>query len=510
MNSVVQRTRSVWMTSAPPEMAARLGEDLRADVAVIGAGIAGVTIAYLLGRAGQSVVVLDSGAIGGGMTARTTAHLSAALDDRYDDLIRLRGLEDARLAAESHSAAIELIEQIQAAEAIACDFARVDGYLFRPPGDESDVLEREIDAAHRVGLTGVDWAARAPLPGIDTGRCLRFPNMGRFHPLRYLRGLAAAVQRDGGRFFTARAVSLTSANGGVEVVTQSGPRVTAAAAVVATNSPINDKVAIHTKQAPYRTYVVAATAPRGTIPDALCWDTADPYHYTRLQPAEDGSHDIVIVGGEDHKTGQAEDMDERFARLEAWARERFPMIERFEARWSGQVMEPVDYVAFIGRNPGDASNVYIATGDSGMGITHGTIAGMIISDLILGRRNRWAQLYDPARFTAKAGREFASENLNVAAQFAEYVTGGDVASLRALKPGQGGIVRRGLRKIAVYRGDDGVLRERSATCTHLGCIVAWNPLEGCWDCPCHGSQFAPDGEVINGPAIKPLAAVERE
>jgi glycine/D-amino acid oxidase-like deaminating enzyme/nitrite reductase/ring-hydroxylating ferredoxin subunit len=507
MNSLVQRTRSLWMDSAPLDSAPPLEDDLRADVVVVGAGIAGVTTGYLLARGGQSVVVLDSGPVGGGMTARTTAHLSASLDDHYEELIRLRGLDDARLAAESHMAAIDLIEQIQDAEQIACDFARVSGYLFCAPGDDQDVLEREIDAAHRVGLSGVDWADRAPFKGVDTGRCLRFARMGRFHPLKYLDGLARAVRRDGGRILTARVVAV-SGNGNAVVEADTGRRVTARAAVVATNSPINDKVSIHTKQAPYRTYVVAAQIARGAAADALIWDTGDPYHYVRLQPGQDG--DMLIVGGEDHKTGQADDMDERFARLEAWTRERFPEAQSFAYRWSGQVMEPVDYLGFIGRNPGDAPNIYVATGDSGMGITHGTIAGMVISDLILGRENRWAKLYDPARVTAKASGEFVSENLNVAAQFADYVTGGDVSSLRALAPGQGATVRRGLRKVAVYRDPDGVLHEHSAVCTHLGCIVAWNPLEGCWDCPCHGSQFAPDGTPINGPAFKPLAAVERE
>jgi Rieske Fe-S protein len=249
------------------------------------------------------------------------------------------------------------------------------------------------------------------------------------------------------------------------------------------------------------------SVPRGAVDDALRWDTADPYHYVRLQPGE--AENWLIVGGEDHKTGQADDMDVRFARLEAWTRERFPPGE-IRSRWSGQVMEPIDDVAFIGRNPGDADNVYIATGDSGMGITHGVIAGMVISDLILGRQNPWAALYDPARVSVKAGGEFVSENLNVAAQLADYVTGGDVTSLRALRPGDGAIIRRGLRKVAVYRDEDGTLHERSAVCPHMGCIVAWNPLERCWDCPCHGSQFAPDGTAINGPAVKPLARIERE
>lgn len=508
MNSMVERTRSLWMDSVDLRSAPPLDADLRTDVAVIGAGIAGLSVAYLLARAGQSVTVLDAGPIGGGMTARTTAHLSASLDDLYQDLISLRGVEAARLAASSHAAAIDLIEQIQEREKIACDFARVNGFLFRVPGESPEILERELDAAHQAGLTAVGWTDRAPIKGVDTGRCLRFPRMGRIHPLRYLAGLHDALTRDGGRCFTARAVSVAGDGKAATIRTESGRTLTARAAVVATNSPINDRVTIHTKQAPYRTYVVAAAVPRGAVDDALYWDTGDPYHYVRLQPGT--TEDWLIVGGEDHKSGQADDMETRLARLEAWTRERFPAAGETRWRWSGQVMEPVDNLGFIGRNPGDADNVYIATGDSGMGITHGTIAGMIISDLILGRDNAWAGLYDPARVSVKAGGEFVSENLNVAAQLADYVTGGDIDSLRALKPGEGAIVRRGLRKLAVYRDEDGVLHERSAVCTHLGCIVAWNPLERCWDCPCHGSQFAPDGAAINGPAFKPLAPIERE
>lgn len=508
MNSVIERTRSLWMETAQLRTAPPLEGDLRTDVVVIGAGIAGLSVAYLLARAGQSVTVLDAGPIGGGMTARTTAHLSAALDDRFDHLISLRGVEAAQRAAASHAAAIDLIEEIQNKEKIGCDFARVSGFLFRAPGDPMELLERELEAAHRAGMTGVGWAEQAPMPGIDTGRCLRFRRMGRFHPLRYLDGLHEALIRDGGRCFTARVVAVTGDGKTATVRTESGRRIAARAAVVATNSPINDRVTIHTKQAPYRTYVITAAVPRGAVDDALYWDTADPYHYVRLQPGP--TEDWLIVGGEDHKSGQADDMDARFARLEAWTRERFPQSGDVRFRWSGQVMEPIDGLGFIGRNPGDADNVYIATGDSGMGITHGTIAGMIISDLVLGRQNPWADLYDPARVSMKAGGEFVSENLNVAAQLTEYVTGGDIASLRALKSGQGAVVRRGLRKLAVYRDMDGVLHERSAVCTHLGCIVAWNPLEGCWDCPCHGSQFAPDGEAINGPAFKPLAPVERD
>jgi nitrite reductase/ring-hydroxylating ferredoxin subunit len=296
--------------------------------------------------------------------------------------------------------------------------------------------------------------------------------------------------------------------------------VTARAVVVATNTPVNDRVAIHTKQAPYRTYVVGARVPRGSVPDILLWDTPDPYHYVRLQRGsrgeggdESGGSDVLIVGGEDHKTGQANDADERFSRLEAWTRERFPQVESFVYRWSGQVMEPVDGMAFIGRNPLDSDNVYIATGDSGNGMTHGTIAGILLTDLIQGRENRWAELYDPSRkpLSLSAAKDFAEENLNVAVQYTDHVTPGEVSDESEIRAGEGAVIRRGLSKVACYRDESGALHERSAVCTHLGCVVQWNSGEKSWDCPCHGSRFhRTDGHVVNGPANVALAEVDEK
>jgi Rieske Fe-S protein len=210
------------------------------------------------------------------------------------------------------------------------------------------------------------------------------------------------------------------------------------------------------------------------------------------------------VGGEDHKSGQADDAVERHARLEAWARARFPMIQAIEFAWGGQILETLDYLAFIGRNPGD-KNLYVAAGDSGMGLTHGTIAGLLLCDLILGRPNAWAALYDPSRKPVKAAREYAAENLNVARQYGDWLTGGDVKSVNDIPRDGGAVVRRGLSKLAVYRDESGLLHERSATCPHLGCIVQWNGAEKTWDCPCHGSRFDRHGKVINGPANVDLA-----
>jgi Rieske Fe-S protein len=245
--------------------------------------------------------------------------------------------------------------------------------------------------------------------------------------------------------------------------------------------------------------------PKGSVTKALYWDTPDPYHYLRLQNL--GEDEMLIVGGEDHKTGQSDDAEERFERLEAWTRERFPTVKEVEYRWSGQIMEPVDGLAFIGQNPGD-KNIFVVTGDSGNGMTHGTIAGILLTDLIQGRQNEWTALYEPSRISLKATPEFAKENLNVVAQFRDYVTGGDVDEVGEIASGAGAIIREGLKKIAVYRDSNGEVHKYSAVCPHLGCIVEWNSTEMTWDCPCHGSRFDPQGKVLNGPAISGLAPAE--
>jgi nitrite reductase/ring-hydroxylating ferredoxin subunit len=355
-------------------------------------------------------------------------------------------------------------------------------------------------------------------PLFDTGPCLRFPRQAQFHPLKYLAGLARAIVRDGGQIFTQTHADTIEGGEPGRVMISTGLSITADAVVVATNTPVNDRLVIHTKQAPYQTYVIGAQVLRGAVPKGLYWDTPDPYHYVRLANVapegtssdETASYDTLIVGGEDHKTGQADDADERYARLEAWTRECFPMVEAIASRWSGQVMEPVDSLAFIGSNPLDAPNVYIATGDSGNGMTHGTIAGILLTDLIVGRPNAWAALYDPARRTLRAVKEFVRENLNVAAQYTDWMTAGDVDSPDEITAGTGAVMRQGLTKVAVYRDEQGAVHTYSAECPHLGCVVDWNSLEKTWDCPCHGSRFDPYGRVVNGPANSNLERVDVE
>jgi glycine/D-amino acid oxidase-like deaminating enzyme/nitrite reductase/ring-hydroxylating ferredoxin subunit len=509
------KSTSVWLDTAPPSRPSRLEANTETDVCVIGAGIAGVTTAYLLAREGRSVVLLDDGTPGCGQTGVTTAHLSNVIDDRYKEIIRLHGIDGARLACDSHRAAIARIESICERERIAADFLRVSGYLFLSPEHDITFLDEELDAAKQAGVD-VEKVGAASVQGFNSGPCLHFPRQAQFHPLKYLNGLLGAFATAGGRVYGGtRAVKATGGRS-ADVETATGLHVRSRAVVVTTNVPFNDLVAIHTKQAPYHSYVVAARVRPGAVTPALYWDTHDPYHYVRIQRvtnAEVGGDnaegfELLIVGGEDHKAAHESDAEARFGRLEAWMREHFPAAGEVEFRWSGQVMETQDGLAFIGRNPMDADNVYVATGDSGMGMTHGTIAGMLLTDLIQGRPNRWAGLYDPSRIRAGAATDFLKENLDVAAQYTSYVTGGDVSSVEEIAPNTGAVIREGLKKIAVFRDEAGVLHRRSAVCTHLGCIVGWNPAASTWDCPCHGSRFDPHGTVLNGPASTDLAHEE--
>jgi nitrite reductase/ring-hydroxylating ferredoxin subunit len=256
----------------------------------------------------------------------------------------------------------------------------------------------------------------------------------------------------------------------------------------------------------YRTYAIGARVPKNSVEQCLIWDTADPYMYVRTQPETD--YDVLIVGGEDHRVGQAEDFDARFGRLVQWTQKRFPMAEEVLYRWSGQFFETHDGLAFIGRYSSSEPNVYLITGDSGMGMTHGTIGGILVSDLILGRENDWTEVYEPSRILTQSITEAIPEIVSSTVPYVDWLKGGDVSSADQIKNGTGAIISHGTTKIAAYRDDDGNLHQRSAVCTHMGCIVRFNSLEKTWDCPCHGSRFSTDGHVINSPAIARLGEIE--
>jgi glycine/D-amino acid oxidase-like deaminating enzyme/nitrite reductase/ring-hydroxylating ferredoxin subunit len=503
MKLAEEHSRSVWMDVSVAPGAQPITTDLEVDVVVVGAGIAGLSIGYELLLRGRSVAILDRGPIAGGMTSRTTAHLAPVCDDSLSDLVSMRGEEMARGFQKSQAAAVDRIEAIQRDEGIDCEFRRLDGILFLDPSSEESLLDDEMAAAAKLGVA-VGRSAGLPLKGLEDVPHLRYPRQATFHPLKYLEALCRAIEGKGGTLHPHSPVGeIREAEEGVVAQVEGGATVSATFAVVATNSPINDRFALHTKQAPYRTYAMAFEIVQGLLADALYWDTLDPYHYVRLTSGPEGK-DILIVGGADHKTGEANDASYRFEALEAWIRRLVPELGKEAHRWSGQVMDTLDYSGFIGLNPG-SKRTYVATGDSGQGMTHGVVASLIIPDLICGGESPYQAVYDPARKPIKAARSFIQENSTVLTNLTEFLAPGELASVDHLEPGQGAIIRDGLRKIAAFRDDDGTLYQRSAVCTHLGCHLQWNAFERTWDCPCHGSHFAPDGTVLNGPAIAPLA-----
>ena len=483
------------MTESVPDYDDDVPGDARPDVCVVGAGIAGLSVALALVQDGLDVLVLDQGPVGGGQTARTSAHLASALDDRIYVLERRFGKQGARLAVESHAAAIDAIERNAKMFGIDCDFVRVDGYLWRAPNGSWRELKKELAAAKRAGLV-VDEVERAPLP-FDTGPCLRFGNQAEFHPLAYIGGLAEAIISGGGRIITGVHVTKIAAGSPVYVELANGRRIRAAAAVDATNMTITSKLGIPTREAAYRTYCVALAVDPGYVPHGLYWDTEEPYHYVRV--AKQGrSSEVLIVGGEDHRVGQG-DPEIHWPKLEAWARERFPAAGAVVDKWSGQVQEPVDGLAYIGALPGH-EHVFVVTGDSGNGLTHGTIAGLLVPALIHGRKHPYEHLYRPGRSRLHALSTFVSEAARSNAPYSDWVKGGDVESLDAIPAGHGATIRRGLHVIAAYKDEHGECHLKNARCTHMSGLVRWNEVEKSWDCPCHGSRFDAYGRVLNGPA----------
>lgn len=502
---------SYWNDSSEPLIFKTLESDAVADVLIIGGGIAGLTTAYCLSKSGRRVVLLEDGYLGSGESGRTTAHITYALDDRYYDLEKYFGVEKAKLAGQSHKQAIEWINSVVTLENIDCNFMRVNGYLFTDPSDKEENLDKEFEAIKTAELPA---EMVAQIPGMPQGKKLRaieFPNQGQFHILRYLKALAAAIISMGGEIYTnshADSIDKTGAKA-------NGYTVRANHIVVATNTPVNDILTMHTKQFAYRTYVIAARIAKGVLPYAMWWDTgnqnskwvAKPYHYVRLEPLDD-NYDLLISGGEDHKTGQADQEhiseEQRYENLILWTKEHFPYFSEIDYKWSGQVMEPVDCLAFIGKNPGD-ENIYIITGDSGNGMTHGTLGGLIINDIIMNNHNPYTELYDPSRITLKTGIDFLKEVGNMAYTMAkDWVAVDELKDISELESGRGTIISKGLDKIAVYKDADGTVHSCSGICPHLGGILQWNDDEKSFDCPLHGSRFTAYGTVINGPAITDL------
>jgi glycine/D-amino acid oxidase-like deaminating enzyme/nitrite reductase/ring-hydroxylating ferredoxin subunit len=494
-------TRSIWggdLDTAPRHPP--LQGEVRVDVAVVGGGITGVTAACLLARAGKRVAIIEARSIGAGESGRSTAHLTSAIDQRYRSVMSKFGSDGARAVFQSQEAAIARIETFVRDLNIDCQFERLPGYLYAEHPREAEHLEQEAAACEQLGIPAALTDA-TPLP-FPVRRALCFQGQAQFHPLRYLQALAQDLVGRGGRIFEQSPVVEVSEGEPSRVATADGT-VLADHVIVAAHVPISNRVFLHTKIAAYRSYVVAARLPDAG-PAGLFWDLQDPYHYIRSHRAADGTS-WLIVGGEDHKVGQDPEPETRFDRLEAYLRTRFGALT-VEERWSGQIIESVDGLPYIGRNA-LSSRIYVASGYAGQGITSGTLAGMILTDEVMGQPNPYAALYDATRIKPlAAAREFVRENVDFPARLVtDRLRRHDHAAAN-VPPGEGAVLTLNGERVAVYRSPGGELHALSPVCTHLGCLVGWNAAEKSWDCPCHGSRFDPAGQVLNGPAVTPLEA----
>ncbi len=493
-----------WQKDHPLPRFPSLQKHREVDVCILGAGIAGLTAAYLLTKAKKSVVVLDDGPVAGGQTMRTTGHLTSVLDERYYKLEGTFGELEAKHICESHEEAIAFIEKMVKNHQIDCDFSHVKAYLFATESGSVHELEKELKALHRVGLKDATLVDQAPIPSFQTGPALCVPHQGQFSPLPYVEMLCELITKQGGEIYCGtHGKDIEEKEGLFTIHTNHKATVAAKHVVLATNAFTGK--AMYPKQAQYRTYAIGAKVPRGSVPKALYYDTLDPYHYIRIAEL-DKEFDLLIVGGEDHRTAEEEDVNLMYLQLENWARERFPMMGKVQYHWSGQIAEPIDGLGFIGRAKKDAEKYFI-TGHSGNGLTYATLGAMLVSDLILGKSNVWEKIYDPGRVSFKNIDEFFKENLNSVWQYRDWVTPGEIDSTKELKRGCGAILRKGLTKHACYKDAEGKVHEMSAKCPHLGAVVRWNESEHCWECPAHGSRFSAEGKCLLGPAncdLKPI------
>jgi glycine/D-amino acid oxidase-like deaminating enzyme/nitrite reductase/ring-hydroxylating ferredoxin subunit len=494
------KNTSLWVDTAPETDYPPLGPRLHADVAVLGGGMAGLTTALLLKREGAKVAVVEAGRVGAGVTAYTTAKVTSLHGIHYQAVESSFGADGARAYAEANEAGLARIASLVEELSIECDFRRKPAYTYAEEDGDRGQIEREVEAAQRAGLSA-SYTEETDLPW-PVAAAIRVDDQAEFHPRRYLLALAEAIPGDGSHVFE-RTRALAVSGGDPARISTTRGELTADHVVVATHFPFLDRGGYFARMHPERSYGLGLYLKSGRAPQGMYLSTESPSHTVRSHPVAGG--EMVIAGGESHKTGQGGDTAERVARLERWARERFE-VRSIEYRWSTQDNMPVDGVPYIGQLAPFQKRIWVATGFMKWGLTNGTAAAMILTDLIHGRDNPWAGLFDPNRFKPLASaKELVKENANVGAHFVgDHVSRPDARSADELGPGEGGIVRRGAGKAAAYREDDGTLHVVSAVCTHLGCQVKWNTAERSWDCPCHGSRFDYTGRVIQGPAVKDL------
>ena len=497
---------SYWVETTPETSYPPLEEGLRVDVAVIGGGITGITAALFLKQEGKTVALLEAKRIVRGATGYTTGKLTAGHGAVYTDLEKNFGAEGARIYAESNQAAVRRVAQLVEEHGIDCDFEPRANYVYAGSNQEVAALKAEVDVEKRAGLP-VELVQETPLP-YWVAAAIRLDDQAQFHPRKYLLALAELIPGDGSHVFEETMATDVEAGDPCLVETSRGT-IRARDVIIATQLPFEDSGLFFAKAHPHRSYAVAAQLDEAKAPDGMFINSGTPTRSVRT--ILDGERTLIQVGGEGHRPGEEDDTAARYQVLEDFLSESWPEAGAVEYRWSTQDYMSVDRVPYIGRLRRTSEHVYAATGYSKWGMTSGTLAGMLLSDQILGRPNPWAKLYEAKRITPKASfKRFLSGNASAGRHLVVDRFKAGEKELDAIKPGDGAIVRERGRKRAAYRDEAGALHLLSPACTHLGCHVVWNPAERSWDCPCHGSRYSGEGDVIQGPAVKPLERVDDE
>jgi glycine/D-amino acid oxidase-like deaminating enzyme/nitrite reductase/ring-hydroxylating ferredoxin subunit len=497
------RSRSVWDTDPDRPRYPCLTHYVETDVVVVGGGITGLTTAHLLQSYGLSVVVVEAETIASGTTGGTTGKITSQHGIKYYKIIQDHGLGVARIYAEVNEEAIESVESLAAATRADCSFTRAPALVYAETAAGLRSLARELEAASSLGLPA-EWVAATDLPVPGTG-ALRFNRQAHFHPVRYCDALARdLVERGGTVFESTRATGLGEIGDRVELRCGDA-QVTAKHAVVATLLPFIDRAGAFAKSRPWRAYGIAVTLDEPP-PPGMYINLGSPSRSFRPWP--EGGETGMIVVGESHKTGARRTSSARWDRLQGWTEEKFS-VESVEHRWSAQDYQPADGLPYIGRSP-LSKRTYVATGFDKWGLTNGTAAARILTDLIRDVDNPHASAFDAGRLGgAKGATKILTENVKIAAHFVgDRLPNRPLPRIEDLEPGEGAIARHDGKQVAAFRNPDGTVDALSPTCTHLGCYVRWNPAEKSWDCPCHGSRFDTTGDVIVGPATRPLPSAD--
>ncbi|MDB6139348.1 MAG: puuB 1 [Verrucomicrobiaceae bacterium] len=499
------KQESLWQSGSHASFPS-LTRKLSVEVLIIGGGITGVTAAYLLKKAGKKVALVERKQIVSGETGHTTAHVTYPTDTRLTKLIKTFGKDHAQAAWDAQSAAADQINAAATEERIKCELRHVPGFLYAahetPVEKEAPHLVEDFQAAADMGFD-VSYVQSAP---VVERPAIRFANQLKLHPRKYLEGLAHCIAGNDCHVYENSEV--TEFGEDSKSVVCNGHQIFYEWVFVATHVPLQGKTGttsammFQTKLSLYSSYVLGATLPPGTLPEALWWDTSDPYTYLRVDRHQ--GHDYVIIGGEDHKTGQETDTEGCYFRLEQKLHRLLPSA-KVDRRWSGQVIETNDGLPFIGETE---EAQYVAAGYSGTGITWGTVAAMMFRDHVLGVANPWADLLSVNRKPLSKTWDYLKENKDYPYYLVKGLLTGAGSDVEQLKPGEGKLMRCSGKKVAAYRQEDGTLRLLSPVCPHLGCTVAWNNAEKSWDCPCHGSRFSATGELIGGPAETSLEPVK--